>query len=137
MYICILCICMCDRQSHFGKKANSIRQSLSGLIWAGFVKQKTKDGKKQMQKKIRIQSGFLYRTIRETVSIAARREIFSKSYSINRNQIVLSNFWLIWIQTDVRLNPNQSENGKYNLISGWFNQIHKRFLCVVFIKFFF
>ena len=25
---------------------------------------------------------------------------------------------------------NQSENGKYNLISGWFNKIWKRFLCV-------
>ena len=36
------------------------------------------------------------------------REIFSKSY---------------WI------NP-KSENDKYNLISGWFNKILKRFLCV-------
>ena len=25
---------------------------------------------------------------------------------------------------------NQPENGKYNLISGWFNKISKRFLCV-------
>ena len=43
-------------------------------------------------------------------------------------------FRLIWIQTDVRLDPNQSENGKHNLISGWFNQILKRFpyMCAVF-----
>ena len=36
-------------------------------------------------------------------------------------------YWLIWNQTDVRLVPNQSENGKYNLISVWFNKIS---LCV-------
>ena len=50
-----------------------------------------------------------------------------------RNQIVFTIFWLIWIQTDsVRLVPNHSENGKYNLISGWFhfNKIAKRFICV-------
>ena len=35
-----------------------------------------------------------------------------------RNQIVFTIFRLIWIQMDVRLDPNQSENGKYNLISG-------------------
>ena len=35
-----------------------------------------------------------------------------------RNQIVFTIFRLIWIQTDVRLDPNQSEIGKYNLISG-------------------
>ena len=33
-------------------------------------------------------------------------------------------------QTDVRLVPNQSENGKYNLISVCFDNISKRFLCV-------
>ena len=33
-------------------------------------------------------------------------------------------------QTDtVRLVPNQSENGKYNLILVWFNNISERFLC--------
>ena len=46
------------------------------------------------------------------------------------NQIILTIFRLIWIQTDVRLDPNQSEFGKYNLISGCFNKISKRFLCV-------
>ena len=30
----------------------------------------------------------------------------------------------------IDLDPNQSENGKYKLISGWFNKILKRFLCV-------
>ena len=33
-----------------------------------------------------------------------------------RNQIVFTIFRLIWIQTDDRLDPNRSENSKYNLI---------------------
>ena len=48
----------------------------------------------------------------------------------NWNQIVFTMHRLIRNQTDVRLVTNQSENGKYNLISGWFNKISKRFLCV-------
>ena len=47
-----------------------------------------------------------------------------------RNQIVFTLFQSIWIQTNFRLDPNQSENGKYNLISGWFNKISKKFHCV-------
>ena len=47
-----------------------------------------------------------------------------------RNEIVFTIFQLIWIQTEICLNPNHSGNGKYNLISGWFNKIQKRFLCV-------
>ena len=47
-----------------------------------------------------------------------------------RNQIVFTMYRLIWNQTNVRLNPNQSEKGKYNLISVSFNKISKRFLCV-------
>ena len=35
----------------------------------------------------------------------------------NRNQIVFTMHRLIWNQTEVRLAPNQSGNGKYNLIS--------------------
>ena len=35
-----------------------------------------------------------------------------------RNQIVFTMHQLIWNQTEVRLDPNQSENGKYNLILG-------------------
>ena len=31
---------------------------------------------------------------------------------------------------EVRLDINQLENGKYNLISGSFNKISKRFICV-------
>ena len=48
----------------------------------------------------------------------------------HRNQIVFTIFQLIWNQTDVRLDPNQSENGKYNLISVRVNKISKIFLCV-------
>ena len=44
--------------------------------------------------------------------------------------IVVTVFLLISNQMDVRLDPNQPENGKYNLISGWYNKISKRFLCV-------
>ena len=35
-----------------------------------------------------------------------------------RYQIVFTIFQLIWILTNVRLDPNQSENGKYKIISG-------------------
>ena len=43
----------------------------------------------------------------------------------NRNQIVFTIFRLIWHQKDVRLVPNQSENGEYNRISVSFNMISK------------
>ena len=46
------------------------------------------------------------------------------------NQIVFTIFRLIWSQTDIRLDPNQPENSKYNLISGWINKIPKSFLSV-------
>ena len=42
----------------------------------------------------------------------------------NRNQIVFTIFRLIWNQ----MVPNQSENGKWNLISVWFNKITERFI---------
>ena len=48
----------------------------------------------------------------------------------NRNQIVFIIFRWICNQTDVRLVPNQTENGIYKLISVSFNKISKRFLCV-------
>ena len=60
----------------------------------------------------------------------AHREIFLILNKSTRNQIVYTIFRLIWNQTQVCLVPNQSENGTYNLISGWFNKISKRFLCV-------
>ena len=47
-----------------------------------------------------------------------------------RNPIVFTIFWLIWIQPEIRLDPNQPENGKYNLISGWFNKISRKKLSV-------
>ena len=43
----------------------------------------------------------------------------------NRYQIVFTVFRLVWYQTDVSLVPNQSKNGKCNLISIWFNKISK------------
>ena len=44
---------------------------------------------------------------------------FLNLVKLTRNQIVSTIFRLIWIQTDrVRLDPNRSGNGKYNLISG-------------------
>ena len=48
---------------------------------------------------------------------------FQNLIKLNWNKILFTIFWLIWIQTDVRLDPNQSEHGKNNLISGWFNKI--------------
>ena len=47
-----------------------------------------------------------------------------------RSQIVFTIFRLIRNQLDVRLVPNQSLSVKYNLISFWFNNISKIFLCV-------
>ena len=48
----------------------------------------------------------------------------------NRNQIVFTIFRLNWNQTDVHSISNQSQNGKYNLISVRFDKITKRFHCV-------
>ena len=59
------------------------------------------------------------------------REIFSKSCWINPKSDCIYHFPI-----DLEPNrrpfgfPNQSENVKYNLISGWFNKIYKIFLCV-------
>ena len=60
-----------------------------------------------------------------------KRNWFIFLVKLNRNQIVFTIFRLILIQTDVRLDQNQSENVKYNLITCWFNLILKRFLCVL------
>ena len=48
----------------------------------------------------------------------------------NWNRIVFTMHRLIWNQMEVRLVLNQSENGKYNLISVLFIKISKIFLCV-------
>ena len=64
------------------------------------------------------------------ILVSTRREFFFEIIKSNLNKIAYTILWFIWNQTDVRLVPNQSENGKYNLISAWFNKISKRFLCV-------
>ena len=51
------------------------------------------------------------------MSRTTRGESFPNLIESNRNQIVFTIFRLIWHQTDVRLVPNQPENGKYNMIS--------------------
>ena len=55
---------------------------------------------------------------------------FQNLIKSTRNQIVFTIFRLIRIQTDDCLVPNQSDNGKYNLISVWFNKDWKKFLSV-------
>ena len=57
-------------------------------------------------------------------------KLFLNFIKSTRNQIVFTMHRLICLQTDVRLDPNQSGNGKYNMISGIFNKIWKWFLCV-------
>ena len=59
-----------------------------------------------------------------------QRNLFEIVLNQSRNQILFTIFQLIWNQTDVRLDPSQSKNGKYNLILGWFNKISKIFLSV-------
>ena len=69
-------------------------------------------------------------------SAAIRMEKLHRSgVQLSEGQKIFIIFWLIWNQTDVRLDPNQSKNGKYNLISGWFNKISETFLCVLFLGF--
>ena len=51
-------------------------------------------------------------------------------FKTNWNQIIYTIFRLIWNQMDVRLGPNQSENGIYNLISIDLRRISCRFPCV-------
>ena len=51
-------------------------------------------------------------------------------FKSNRTRIVFKIILLIWNQTGFCLVPNQSENGKYKVISVSFNNIQTRFLCV-------
>ena len=61
---------------------------------------------------------FTYFTSRRDVPNYMHTEkSFRNLIKSNWNQIVLTIFRLICSQTDVRLVPNQSENGKFNLIS--------------------
>ena len=64
------------------------------------------------------------------LSQVAHREILWNLFKSYWNQILSTIYRLILNQTDVRLVPNPSEKGKYSLISGWFNKILKRFICV-------
>ena len=56
---------------------------------------------------------------------------------LNQPEIRLYLPYSDWFGTQtyaVRLDPNQSENGKYNLISGWFNKTLEQFLYVHTLK---
>ena len=65
------------------------------------------------------------------VTVTAHREIFSKSYKLNPKSDCIYHFAIdLESNGHVCLVPNQSENGKFNMISKWFNKISKRFLCV-------
>ena len=55
--------------------------------------------------------------------------MFSKFYLKFLKSDCIYHF-LINLEPNVRLDPNQSQNGKYNLILGLFNKISKIFLCV-------
>ena len=66
-----------------------------------------------------------------SVGLLVQQKLYSK------HQIVFTIFRLIWIQTNIRLDPNQTENSKYNLISVSFDKISKRCLrvcCRIFLK---
>ena len=68
--------------------------------------------------------------ITDTCDYVHTEKYFRNLIKSQRNQIVFIIFWLISNQTDVRLDPNQSKNGKYNLILVWINKVPKSFLCV-------
>ena len=68
--------------------------------------------------------------IDESLLLMHTEKYFRILIKSTQNQIVFTIIRLTWIQTDFRLDLNQSENGKCNLISGWFNKISKIFLCV-------
>ena len=51
-------------------------------------------------------------------SVVHTEKYFRNLIKSSQNQIVLSIFRMIYVQTDIGLDPNQLGNGKYNLISG-------------------
>ena len=67
----------------------------------------------------------LTETLKPNSDQTYRQKSFPNCIITNRNQIAFTMHRLIWNQMDVRLVPNQSENGKYHLISVWFNKISK------------
>ena len=62
------------------------------------------------ERKVRIGSSMQRRDYISALPCAEKS--FRNRIESNRNQIVFTIFRLIWNQTDVRLVPNQSENGK-------------------------
>ena len=63
----------------------------------------------------------MYTVTFRSTSISTREHTenyFRNHIRSTQNQNVFTIFRLIRIQTEVRLDANQSENGKYNLISG-------------------
>ena len=78
------------------------------------------------KRKLSLRSHFFqFERYQKSVSLNVRIEkYFLDLIESTRNQIVFTIFRLILIQMDVRLNPNQSENCKYNLISGGFYKIY-------------
>ena len=77
----------------------------------------------------RVWTGIVYGQI---FSRFTHTQIFLFEVLLNQTEIIIvfTIFRLIWNQTVVRLVLNQSENGKWNMISFWFVKISKRFLCV-------
>ena len=68
-----------------------------------------------------------YHSIRQET----QRNIFEMLLNQTGIRLYLSfSNWFGTANGRVRLVPNQSENGKYNLISGWFDKIPKRLPCV-------
>ena len=70
------------------------------------------------------------RFLRSNYANTAPNEMIRNLVKLNRKQIVFTILRVFWNQMDVRLVINQLENGKYSLISVWFDKISKRFLCV-------
>ena len=64
-----------------------------------------------------VSRGLVWSRITEALTTTHTEKYFRNLIESTRNQIVFTIFRLVWIKTEVRLDPNQSENGKYNLIS--------------------
>ena len=60
--------------------------------------------------------------------------ISSIAFNQTRNQIIFTNFRLIWIKTEFRLIPNQSENGNAILLLVLFNNLFRKDSSVCTVK---
>ena len=103
------------------KRVIAIRVNWNISIW-NFINASHRYPRQNTSENVPIYSG--------TVTIHTEKS-FRNLIKSNRNQILFTIFQLSWNQKKVRLVPNQSENGKYNLILVWFNKISKRFLWFV------